>query len=985
LDSGLADTLAPEITLPVPKALAGKGLLLTSGAAAVLAPFLSEHYHLHEFIAGLGVPLLTVFASSVWEAGREGIGHVFGGALHEELKGEAVSTISTVTGETIAEIVREFAEGHPQKKALLQVAANIPQRWAALPHPSVSAEQVTEFVAALQGLPETDDPFSLVAWDDITTALCRESIGMGGDGAVSLRLLVKPETVNALAVDLAAEFPTRIKDAFEEEVARNSGGYHQFALHLLVRILAYVTKPPHSLPMPNGVDMVALKAAVTEAIAQAYQTLSPEERMEVAALTAEVQALDARLFNRLREIDAKVTRTLEVGEQTLGLVTEMHGRLMDQPAPPRTQIKSRLPKPEYFTGREDELKRLRDALSNGGAVAVTQAISGLGGVGKTALALEYAHRHAAEYDFLLFSSADSPTSLNSGFRALADQVAILLPADATAEIVVRAVKDWLNANPKWLLILDNADFGPSLTPQDLKAFLPETPQGHILITSRAQTLHAGLGVPQNRVLRLGALPEADAIRLLVERVHGTGVTLTDANEEQAVEALAEELGYLPLALEQAAAYIQHTQSFRRYLALFRERSLAQLEIAPPETGNYERTVATTWAISVEAVAEVCPAAIEVLTLSAFLSPDAIPFEVVRSAGQGICPELTAFFAGAEGGEQILDRWDRVLKPLMNYSLVSKEAAQRTHSLHRLVQLVQRQGLTEEERALWLGRAVEAVNRAFPSPEFDNWWRCERMIGCALAVASHLIAGAGGDGRGISAAHLLHETAYYLAERGRDIEAEPLYKEALTIRRAALPARHPLIALTLNNLAVLYRSQGRLDEAEPLYKEALTIRRAALPASHADMAQSLNNLAVLYKWLGRYGEAEAFLTECLEIIRGVLPASNSNLATSLNNLADVYASQGRLDEAEPLYKEALSIERVTLTTGHPDIANTLNNLASLYESHGRYTEAEPLYNESLAILRNSLGEDHPNTRTVARNYNLYRQVRQLRGEAGDTTA
>ena len=176
-----------------------------------------------------------------------------------------------------------------------------------------------------------------------------------------------------------------------------------------------------------------------------------------------------------------------------------------------------------------------------------------------------------------------------------------------------------------------------------------------------------------------------------------------------------------------------------------------------------------------------------------------------------------------------------------------------------------------------------------------------------------------------------------------------------------------LATTLNNLARLYKSQGRYEEAEPLYIQALEMRRKLLGEEHPYVAITLNNLARLYKSQGRYEEAEPLYLQALEMKRKLLGEEHPDIATTLNNLAKLYKSQGRYEEAEPLYIQALEMRRKLLGEEHPDIAITLNNLARLYKSQGRYEEAEPLYIQALEIRRKLLGEEHPNTNIIYDNF------------------
>ncbi|MBD2486217.1 tetratricopeptide repeat protein [Aulosira sp. FACHB-615] len=216
---------------------------------------------------------------------------------------------------------------------------------------------------------------------------------------------------------------------------------------------------------------------------------------------------------------------------------------------------------------------------------------------------------------------------------------------------------------------------------------------------------------------------------------------------------------------------------------------------------------------------------------------------------------------------------------------------------------------------------------------------------------------------------LNNLAFFYRSQGRYSEAEPLYIQALALRRKLLGEEHPDVATSLNNLAGLYCSQGRYSEAEPLYIQALALRRTLLGEEHPDVATSLNNLAGLYESQGRYSEAEPLYIQDLALSRKLLGEEHPDVATSLNNLAFLYKSQGRYSEAEPLYIQALALKRKLLGEEHPDVATSLNNLAGLYRSQGRYSEAEPLYIQALALRRTLLGEEHPSVATSLNNLAL----------------
>jgi eukaryotic-like serine/threonine-protein kinase len=205
---------------------------------------------------------------------------------------------------------------------------------------------------------------------------------------------------------------------------------------------------------------------------------------------------------------------------------------------------------------------------------------------------------------------------------------------------------------------------------------------------------------------------------------------------------------------------------------------------------------------------------------------------------------------------------------------------------------------------------------------------------------------------------LNNLANLLYLQNKFVEAEPLFREALAIWRTALPAGHPQIATGVNNLASLLDDQNKVAEAEPLYRESLEILRGALRAGHPDIAQALNNLASFLHARNKLDEAEPLYREALEIRRATLPKGHPDIAISLDNLAKLLQAQNELAEAEPLQREALAIRRAAFPAGHPEIARGMNNLAWLLHSKGNFAEAEPLFREALAIRRTALPAGHP---------------------------
>ena len=257
------------------------------------------------------------------------------------------------------------------------------------------------------------------------------------------------------------------------------------------------------------------------------------------------------------------------------------------------------PRNPNFTGREAILTQLETALASGTPAALSQAIAGLGGVGKTQTAVEYAYRHRDQYRAVLWVRADTETSLVSGYRELAEVLGLPEKDAQDSNEVAAAVRRWLGREPGYLLILDNAD-DPAL----VKPYLPPDPRGHVLLTSRAHNFDV---LSIRKPIELPVLTPDEALEFLLKRTGREGPL--DPAEQDAARTLARELGYLPLALEQAAAYmVEHEEAFSIYLAAYRAERLKLLDEMGPVVGEYPETVRTTWKRSFDAVAKASPAA-----------------------------------------------------------------------------------------------------------------------------------------------------------------------------------------------------------------------------------------------------------------------------------------------------------------------------------------------------------------------------------------
>jgi tetratricopeptide (TPR) repeat protein len=598
-----------------------------------------------------------------------------------------------------------------------------------------------------------------------------------------------------------------------------------------------------------------------------------------------------------------------------------------------------------FIGRELVLTEIRQRFTQGRKAALVQAISGLGGIGKTQTAVEYAYRFRDKYQAVLWINAESALELKAGFGELT-QLLRLPHAKNDLNQAALALKRWLATQTDWLVVFDNAD-----QPVVLKAFLPDTENGNVLVTSRAQDFqHIGIINP----IDLKQLNVEEASEFLLRRCDRPQA---DAAEREAAAQLARDLDGLPLALEQAAAYIvERRTTFQRYLESYRKRGLKLIEAHAPAFGPYNRSVATTWEANFDAVQEESPAAASVLQLSAFLDPNAVPFELLTRGAPELGPDVRDALGGADIDPLLVND---LLQPLGRFSLIRTDGHNECYTIHRMVQEVLQTAMDNATRRLWVERAIRAVNKALPAVEYTYMSLCKKLMPHALALISYrereLV-------KLPDAGQLLYNMSRHLHQRGQYAEAVPISRQAIEICREYLGEKHPDYAASLRQLAVVYMAMGRYADAEPIFLQANEIWRSALGEGHSDYATSLSDLALLYRTTGRYAEAEAFFRQSAEIYRTTLGERDPGYAGSLNSLGVLYRATGRYAEAEPLFRQAHEIFRTSLGEQHPKYAASLHNMAELYVTMGRYVEAEPLCLAATKICSSALGEQHPDYAT-----------------------
>jgi tetratricopeptide (TPR) repeat protein len=589
-----------------------------------------------------------------------------------------------------------------------------------------------------------------------------------------------------------------------------------------------------------------------------------------------------------------------------------------------------------FTGRSDELDKLRQLFDARLTGTVIVAIHGLGGVGKTQIALRYARTYASEYDVIWWLRSEQPATLASDFADLATELGLSGRGERDQRAAIEAVKRWLARNARWLLVFDSVR-----DPRDIEPYLVPGAPGQVLVTSR----HASwVGIPR---LHLRGLRRADSIELLLARSGVRDRTRTD--QRAAADRLAEALGDLPLALAQAAAFMEsHAHTIEQYLSLFREREQDLMSRgAASETAP---TVATTWDISVRKVAEIAPAAAELLALCAFLAPDDIPREALRDGDSACPPELAdALRDPIKLGDQIA--------ALRRYSLI-EAAGDDSLSVHRLVQAVVRERLSDDERRSWASRAAWLVNQIFPTDIDDPavWPKCRRLLPHARAVAERAGAAAVADE---AIAQLYHRSAKYSRLSGAFPDAHDLYLRALALATPLHGPTHPEVASLHRGLALTLVLGGIGDpkEALRLGKVALEIDESTFGPDDEVVARDHRCLMQICRVLGDRAAVGAHVEQVIRIYEKIYGPDDPRLMPLLNDRGFLAREDGKLDDARRLLERALSIGERTLRHDDPDIATFHSNLAGVLEELGELTAAQRHAEQALEIGERHYGPDH----------------------------
>jgi len=557
--------------------------------------------------------------------------------------------------------------------------------------------------------------------------------------------------------------------------------------------------------------------------------------------------------------------------------------------------------------------------------------------------------------------------------------------DSGVDGSVQSVLQWIShIQEEWLIVFDNAD---DLLPQVVAKFFPPGNSGNILITSRNKSM--GRLVPFENRIEINEMEEADAINLLL-----MASCLDPLPQHQpAAKNIVTELGCIPLAVDQAGAYIAAGKcDIKRYLRQFSlHRQTLMSDTTFMGASNYNQNVYGTWDLSFKEIekrsgeqsrdAQAAQAAILILQICAFYHYSNISEDIFRSAAEQsrehivnseVAEQLSQAIGSPDHTLLALDNdghWNdfifgQGIGVLVSFSLIKREQSSELLSIHPLVHCWSREKMLkpEQERTYQIGSIIlsGAVSWRFTSQDYAlrrlifPHIKANELYGSLMGLVKQY-----NDDQ-------WSKFALVMMENGDWNKAEQLLIEVMDMRKKLLGTEHPSTLTSMANLASTYQIQGRWNEAEQLDVQVMDMSKKLLGTEHPSTLTSMANLASTYWNQGRWNEAEQLDVQVMDMSKKLLGTEHPDTLTSMANLASTYRNQGRWTEAEQLDVQVVDMSKKLLGTEHPDTLISMANLACTYWDQGRWNEAEQLFVQVIDMSKKLLGTEHPDTITSMEN-------------------
>ncbi|KAG9119578.1 hypothetical protein FRC07_005340, partial [Ceratobasidium sp. 392] len=667
----------------------------------------------------------------------------------------------------------------------------------------------------------------------------------------------------------------------------------------------------------------------------------------------------ARAYLRLVETSGRLSDAAEAIKARKRVVAteNIDGQLQMPPPQSATPVKTCPPPSPVFTGREDEIQQITSCFFGGAVARKVFVLHGLGGAGKTQIALRFIELTQDRFTDIIYVDATSQETIVLSLKTFA-------VVKRLGETAANAI-EWLSTTQEpWLLVFNNADNSEV----HLREYFPRGTHGNILVTTRSRDL-ALLSQGANAACQVSGLPPTEAMQLLFKTSRIQDENLAQDETSAGLELITL-FGCLALAVVQAGAYIWRTGcGLTDYLNMYSKRHQSLLEEyknMPVKVDDYRETVYTTWTMSYE---QLGPRAAQLLHLISFFHHDNVPEVMFQRALEGFVDYepllpldehesdihnwVKAFLDSFKGGDGL---WDSqtflsVVSEILSYSLIEYDRLNRVYCAHPLVHDWARATAPNSSLTLEHSARLLAMSVGLDRDISDFGFRRILMAHVDKIIQNQPRININNAARYV----MVYE------EAGRAERVEALHLHMLGEARKALGDESPGVLTLMANLAITYHDQGRWAEAETMFTKSLEPMKRVLGDNHPSVLMIMTNLAVAYKSRGRLGDAEALAAQAFGLLQSNITSKTTYVALfNLRTLCDIYRAQGNWNLAEETQIELLGIYKQNFGEAHPETLKCMGDLADTYTEQYRWDEAEDLQTHIVLTQNETLGPRHPNT-------------------------